>query len=202
MVRLFEICNDCNHENYLSEIFIPLFRMCCCDNTKIVPVFDDRKTGPKTENETEAKNRIKTICALKEDGDYVVPDYLYVTKEYSFYSPEKPILMIETKKPLITYKKDKSAYYCELSISDYEQQLLAEVRNCEPVIFTDGITWMFLKEENGCVTCDSRFGTISLLNLGDDYYNYRKIVNASEVISGWDELKKRINQILISKTLM
>lgn len=47
MNRLFEIINDCNHENYLGEVIIPFLRSCCIEDTKIVPVYDDRASGLK-----------------------------------------------------------------------------------------------------------------------------------------------------------
>ena len=70
--RLFELHHDCNHEHYLSEIFIPFFRMCSTNNTKIVPIFDDRNCGPRTNYETTSQRRMRTICA----GTDVVPDYI------------------------------------------------------------------------------------------------------------------------------
>ena len=42
ITRLIEIHRDCNHEQYLSEVFIPLFQMCCSERLKIVPIYDDR----------------------------------------------------------------------------------------------------------------------------------------------------------------
>ncbi|MCI5618103.1 MAG: hypothetical protein MR352_08515, partial [Ruminococcus sp.] len=40
--KLFKLHYECNHEHYLSEIFIPFFQMCSIENAKIVPIFDDR----------------------------------------------------------------------------------------------------------------------------------------------------------------
>lgn len=200
LTRLFEICYECNHENYLAEIFIPLFRECCCENTKIVPVFDDRKTGPKTENKTDAIKRMETIYGSKEDEEYTVPDYLFVSKDYSFFNPQKPIIIVETKKPILIYKNNKT-YYREFSVTDYESQLLKDIRNCTPVIFTDGITWMFLKEdEMGHLVDENRFEPIRLVQLGNKYYECKEIINAPDKISEWNELKERIRQLLIEKT--
>lgn len=72
MNRLFEIINDCNHENYLGEVIIPFLRSCCIEETKIVPVYDDQASGPKTDNETEIKKRMKTICVKPQiiSGDF------------------------------------------------------------------------------------------------------------------------------------
>lgn len=42
------------------------------------------ETGQKTDNETHALRRMKTICTIKEDGNYVVADYIFVPEDYSF----------------------------------------------------------------------------------------------------------------------
>ncbi len=97
ITRLIEIHRDCNHEQYLSEVFIPLFQMCCSERLKIVPIYDDRSCGPRTENQTESKKRMHTICAHKGDDKHVVPDYIFVPKDYSFSNPIQPLLMVETK---------------------------------------------------------------------------------------------------------
>ena len=174
--RLFEIINECNHENYLGEVIIPLLRSCCIEDTKIVPVYDDRATGPKTENETEIKKRMKIISAPKYNGEYAVPDYIFVPKEYSFRKPMNPYLMVETKKP--TLLKD-GIYYRDLKdqMLENKQQLEAEIKavGCGYVVFTDGITWMFLKIENNKIVESKDFKTIRLVNLLDDYYKANKI---------------------------
>lgn len=174
--RLFEIIYECNHENYMGEVIIPLLRSCCIENTKIVPVYDDRATGPKTENETEIKKRMKTICAPKENGEYAVPDYIFVPKEYSFWKPMKPYLMVEAKKP--TLLKD-GIYYRDLKdqLLENKQQLEAEIQAFGRgyVVFTDGITWMFLKIENNEIIESKDYKTIRLVNLLDGYYKANKI---------------------------
>ena len=176
MNRLFEIINDCNHENYLDEVIIPFLRSCCIEDTKIVPVYDDRASGPKTDNETEIKKRMKTICAPKEDGGYAVPDYIFVPKEYSFGNPKTPYLMVETKKPILW---KNGIYYVDLKnqIPENKQQLEAEIKAFGRgyVIFTDGITWMFLKIENDEIIESEEYKTIRLVNLLSSYYSANKI---------------------------
>lgn len=228
MKRLFEIRQDCNNEHYLAEIFIPFLRMCCTDHTKIVPVFDDRKTGKQnTHNTTQAQKRMKTICAGTE-GDcteterdsYVVPDYIYVSLDYSFDNPTKPYLMIETKNPIIIKNgrniNDDLVYYRDLKdfIKEYEPQLLAEIKACGYVIYTDGIKWMFLEENNGEIVESTKYKTISLVDTGKKYYSTNSITvkhDIKQVDSGvigegicevmddpkeWQELKKTIKDLL------
>lgn len=213
--RLFEIIYECNHENYMGEVIIPLLRSCCIEDTKIVPVYNDRATGPKTENETEIKKRMKIISAPKENGEYAVPDYIFVPREYSFWKPMAPYLMVETKKP--TLLKD-GIYYRDLKdqLLENKQQLEAEIKafGCGYVVFTDGITWMFLKIENSEIVESKDYKTIRLVNLLDAYYKTNKIsikkdtrqVNLSFIDAGihdvdvdpkeWKELKENIKALL------
>lgn len=153
MERLKEIYRDCNQEVYYSEILMPLFRMCCPDGIKIVPVYDDRHTGKKDaskcseEEKSSARKRMETICAKGEDDKYIVPDFIFVPDSYTFDNPIKPVIMVETKKPI--FLKD-GAYYGGvekyLNDSKINAQLVAEARACDgKLIFTDGITWMILE---------------------------------------------------------
>lgn len=220
--RLLEIYNDCNHENYLAEVFIPFFRMCCIDDVKVVPVFDDRKTGRKTENDTDAKKRMQIISAKKYgcENQYVVPDYIYVPREYSFYNPKKPIIMVETKNPCIISKNNKSKgtgyFYRSISdsIEDNENELLSEIQECGLVIYTDGLTWMFLEEKDGKIIESEKYETLSLVNLGDKYYKTNKVekkniekeidltvigigkVSVKDVPDEWEKIIDTIKEIL------
>lgn len=202
--RLFELHYECNHEHYLSEIFMPFFRMCSAENTKIVPIFDDRGCGPRTENETKSKQRMKTICAPnKENGKYVVPDYIYVPLDYSFDNPKKAYLMIETKNPILIRDGNYYRDLCDY-ISEYYHELKAEIETCGYVIFTDGLTWMFLEMNRGKITESEEYKTIRLVNKFESYHKTNRISVKYDIgISGveeepaeWNELKQRINQLL------
>ena len=48
------------------------------------------------------------MCAPKDNDEYVVPDYIFVHKDYSFSNPINPLLMVETKNPVII--KDETFY--------------------------------------------------------------------------------------------
>lgn len=211
--KLFKLHYECNHEHYLSEIFIPFFQMCSIENAKIVPIFDDRGCGPRTIKETISKQRMKTICAKKHDGKYVVPDYIYVPLNYSFDNPQKPYLMIETKNPILI--KDGNNY-ADLSnyITNYYNELKAEIEACGYVIFTDGITWMFLELKNGEITESEEYPTIRLVDKGKSYYKTNEITVKHKTITidldfmnlgvfeveaepeEWNKLKQQINKLL------
>lgn len=131
MDRLKELLRDCLREEYLSEILMPFFRTCCPKNTKIIPVFDDRKSGPKVENETEFKKRMETICASKDDNSYTVPDYIFVSNEYTVSNPIKPLVMVETKMPQTL--RDVNYYrplQDTLKKADIVSELRVEIKCC------------------------------------------------------------------------
>lgn len=172
MNRLNEIARDCGGEIYFAEIFMPFLRMCSPDDAKIIPIFDDRLPGPKTkdENKRDTRERMNIICALNEDESYSVPDYIYVSTDYTFKNPQKPYLMVETKEPIFlkeqTYYRDLKDY-----IDKYKKQLKAQINSCGCVIFTDGITWMFLVDngEDG-IKEHPNYKTIQLLNMQSEKY--------------------------------
>lgn len=149
---------------------------------------------------------MKTICAQNKDNEkYVVPDYIYVPLDYSFDNPKKAYLMIETKNPVFLIK-DGNYYYRDLCdyISKNYHELEAEIKACRYVIFTDGITWMFLEMNSGKITESEKYKTIRLLNKFEAYKKTNRIsVKHGIDISGveekpaeWNELKQRIKELL------
>lgn len=202
MDRLYEIAQDCNQEVYYSEIVIPFLRMCCMKDTKIIPTFDDRNTGPKSDNLSSKKERMRTICAPKENGGYVVPDYVFVPEKYSYMNPCKPYLMVETKCPILPIFKKVGTYYEDLEkhIKNNEQELTAEIKACGCVLFTDGITWMFLvlNERNEIVE-HTDFKAIRLVEQSSSHYNSRRIerkVDIEKKLKEWNKLKETIKNLV------
>lgn len=201
--RFFEIERECGHENYLCEILIPFLRACCPEGVKIVPVFDDRKTGPKTDNITELKRRFDFICAKKKTGKYVVPDYIFVDEEYSFFTPRQPYLMVEAKWP--RFLKDGKCYLnLTKRIKEFETELKPEIEafNIGAVLFTDGITWMILALKDGCIIEKEGYKTKRLFKLSEDetYYrtNYYETVTDDGV---FEEIKQKIKELLLKKRM-
>lgn len=178
---LIDIVRDTAHEAYMMEVILPLLRMCCVDGIKVVPVFDDRAVGRKTEEESFVKKRMKTISA-PSGTSYVVPDYIFVPKDYSYHNPMKPLLMVETKFPNMKIKDDSLQYvYLSDSIPENYSQIEAEIDACKYVVFTDGFTWMFLtKDKNGKITESQNYPSISLLRKGKRNW---KIYKARKKIS-------------------
>lgn len=209
MKRLFELFWECRHENYLSEILIPFFRMCSPEGIKIVPVFNDRKSGPRSKKETKCKQRMDTITASTKPEEYIVPDYIYVSSEYSFDDPVKPYVMIEVKSPVLM-KREEIWYYTDLSyfIRENADELMAEINACEIVIFTDGITWIFLTKEdisnidkikNSKDKSEETFKGFRLVNMFDkEIYGKRmkKVNDKVGKIAEWENLKGWINTLL------
>ncbi|WP_129582136.1 hypothetical protein [Clostridium niameyense] len=216
MDRLYEISQDCNQEVYYSEIFMPFLRMCCTKDTKIIPVYNDRNSGPKSDNPSTNKERMRIICASNENGGYIVPDFIFVPKEYSFINPCKPYLMVETKCPILSLKG--VSYYRDLEdyIRKNKCELTAEIKSCGCVIFTDGITWMFLvlNERNEIVE-HSDFEAIRLVEQYESHYKTRRIkrkvdmkqidlsiINSSGIVDievepqEWNKLKTTIKKLV------
>ncbi len=191
---LIEIVRDTSHEAYMMEVILPLLRMCCVDDIKVVPVFDDRAVGRKTNKERKVLDRMKTISA-PNGSSYVVPDYIFVPKDYSYDNPKKPILMVETKLPNIVIKDD-SLLYVDLndSIRKYDSQIKAEINACKYVVVTDGFTWLFLtKDKNGEII--KAYRSVSLLRKGKrnrKIYEVSKKVNPPE----WEKIPKTIKSLL------
>lgn len=191
---LIEIVRDTSHEAYMMDVILPLLRMCCVDDIKVVPVFDDRAVGRKTNKERKVLDRMKTISA-PNGSSYVVPDYIFVPKDYSYDNPKKPLLMVETKLPNIVIKDD-SLLYVDLmdSIRNYDSQIKAEINACKYVVVTDGFTWLFLtKDKNGKIIKDKE--SVSLLRKGK---RNRKIYEASKKVNPpeWKKIPETIKELL------
>ena len=203
--RLFEINIECNHENYYSEVIVPFLRSCCIEDTKIVPIYNDRATGKKTDIETPLQARMNTICAAKDEGGYVVPDYIFVPQKYSFENPLRPLIMVESKAPII---KNKDSYRDLKSlIGKYQEELKAEIKACKKgyVIFTDGFTWMFLQLKDDEIVESNNYNTIRFLNLGERNrlvykFTVKQKTKSKNVVfeapKEWNELKKTIRSVL------
>ncbi|MBQ1897929.1 MAG: hypothetical protein II163_02035 [Ruminococcus sp.] len=194
--RLIEIVRDTAHEAYMMDVILPLLRMCCVNEIKVVPVFDDRAVGRKTNKERKVLDRMKTISA-PNGSSYVVPDYIFVPKAYSYRNYMKPLLMVETKLPNIVIKDD-SLLYVDLndSFRKYDSQIKAEINACKYVVVTDGFTWLFLtKDKNGEIIEDEAYPSVSLLRKGKcnrKIYEVSKKVNPPE----WEEIPKTIKKLL------
>lgn len=74
------------------------------------------------------------MCVPKDD-EYVVPDYIFVHKDYSFSNPIKPLLMVETKNPVII--KDETFY-----------QKLSDFVDANKVSFLQKLEHVSEREEN------------------------------------------------------
>lgn len=136
---------------------------------------------------------MKIICALKEDGGYVVPDYIFVEQDYSYDNPKNPVLMVETKKPIVIngerYRK------LEESLEKYKSELYEEIKACGCVIYTDGITWMFLEIEDDKIIESKKFETVCLVNLHEKInkvYRFSTLLGTTE----WKQLLQNIRLLL------
>lgn len=176
ILRLLEIHRDCNREQYYAEIIKPFLDMCCPGEMKIIPVYDDRKTGKQEASlTTDYAKRMEIVCAKrsKKTGDYVVPDFIFVPSDYTFTNPKKPIIMVEQKTPMLS---DDGKGYRALSVEylNSKQKLIdelsTEIKACGKVICTDGITWMVLEKRKGKIVKYKDFETICLVEMKEEVY--------------------------------
>lgn len=123
------------------------------------------------------------ICAQNEDESYTVPDYIFVPYDYNFDNPKRPVFMVETK--LLKMLKEGKCYTplkYPLNDKKIKTQLRAEIKSCGKVIYTDGITWMFLTlDGNNQIVQLKGYDTICLLQLKDKYYSAFEAENKQEV---------------------
>lgn len=139
---LWRIKIDCNVEQYYDEIIRPLLVESASkiDNVKVVPTFDTRCRG---------KNKKKYKCVTGEIDQLVWPDYVFVPYNYCHDNPVYPYVKVEFKVPNIGKLEENGTmkyfpiYYKSKKLYD---ELKAELIDC-PLIVTDGITWLFLKEQ-------------------------------------------------------
>ena len=103
--------------------------------------------------------------------------------------------MVETKNPV--FIKDET-FYRKLSdfIVDNERELLAEISSCKYVIFTDGITWMFLEKGDGEIIESKNYPSITLVDFHQAYYKTNYVTRKENEPDEWRNLKKQISAML------
>lgn len=162
---LWTIKRDSNVEQYYDEILRPIFREVVedMDNVKVIPTFDTRYRG---------KNRDKYRCITGDVDKLVWPDYVFVPINYTHDVPVSPYVKVEFKNPKISKKEDGMRYR---SIYDPSLKFYNEIKSElseSPLILTDGITWLFLRESSDIEKIESEEG-IEKLCFVDKERKYR-----------------------------
>ena len=117
------------------------------------------------------------LCSIRfEDKDGKehiggIPDFQFVPSIYSYGTPCQAKVFIEFKAPVFSdegvYKPLRYSKTCEIE---------HEFEKCSKIIFTDGISWYFIKKDK--IECPAEF-----VNLLDDNDH-------------WDELKTKITNFI------
>lgn len=73
---------------------------------------------------------------------------IIVSNVYTYEKPTNPYVIIEVKMPDVDFDKEKIKRYNPLKVENNYEQLQVQFEHCKYIIFTDCITWYFLKREN------------------------------------------------------
>lgn len=134
------IYRDLRREGYYYNLLINLFEECIKSDMKVVPVY--LNTGYKDDG-------IKRLHDRSQYADsHSLQDIIIVPSQYEYEKTTKPYISIEVKKPDILFKSGEIVKYNSLKAEGKKfEQLQAEFRYCKYIIFTDCITWYFLRSD-------------------------------------------------------
>lgn len=193
---LLKIKNDYNVEQYYDEIIRPLLNESVSEmaNVKVIPTFDTRN---------HKEDREKYTCITGDSENLVWPDYVFVPLEYTFGKPVFPYLKVELKIPNFGMKKEKMVYYpmFQKSLNLYKE-LKAELIAC-PLIFTDGVTWMFLDKPEDVDHLDTidKDKKITFFEEYGKYYSGHYVELSKDASERFEKLKEKICVFLIKSEL-
>lgn len=145
---LLTINRDSNREQYYDEIVRPVLKEAAkrVKNAKVVPTFDTRI-------HSNAKGLWR--CVTGPSDNFVWPDYIIVPEEYTHIHPVSPYARVEFKTPNIKVDQGQILYHPMTPVSAKIREELAGELSQSPLIFTDGISWLFLREPEDIKKADS-----------------------------------------------
>lgn len=172
--EIIRIYRDLRREGYYYNLLISLFEECIAHDMKVIPVY--LNTGYK-------EDAIKKIHDRSKYADsHSLQDIIIVPEEYEYENTTYPYISIEVKKPDALFKNGQIIKYNPLIVEGKKlEQLQEEFRYCKYIIFTDCITWYFLKDENKIYIPD-----ICLID--DKQWKQDKAI--------WSNLKEQIKKML------
>lgn len=142
---LWAIRRDCNVEQYYDEIVRPLLKEAAqnVSGVKVVPTFDTRNHRSR-----RRKERYKCITAV--GGRPLWPDYIFVPCAYTDKHPLAPWVKVEFKTPNVEEGSGELLKYVPIEerLKSHRGQIEGNLSTC-PLIFTDGISWLFLSDGSG-----------------------------------------------------
>ena len=154
-----DIYDNARWEAYDDPAIIPVLSSCCeITGTKVVPVHETRKPGKQSNepNKNKKKHFIETYSlteqtVVKKKGMVKeitrrvgIPDYVVVPNESSYDNPLPSIVNVEFKMPI-----NLTSGYKECNPHNYTDEIIHQLRCCKFIIFTDGVTWFFIRNGEG-----------------------------------------------------
>lgn len=73
-----------------------------------------------------------------------IPDYVVVPNESSYDNPLPSIVNVEFKMPI-----KLTSGYKECNPHNYTDEIIHQLKCCKLIIFTDGVTWYFIRNGEG-----------------------------------------------------
>lgn len=136
--EIMRIYRDLRREGYYYNLLILLFEECIKHDMKVVPVY--LNTGYKDDGVKRLHDRSKYA------DSHSLQDIIIVPEQYEYEKTTKPYISIEVKKPDISFENGKIVKYNSLKAEGKKlEQIQEEFRHCQYIIFTDCITWYFLR---------------------------------------------------------
>lgn len=140
--EIIRIYRDLRREGYYYNLLTSLFEECIKCDMKVIPVY--LNTGYK-------ENAIRKVHDRSKYADsHSLQDIIIVPKQYEYENTMAPYVSIEVKKPTISLKDGKIETYKQVDANTdkNKKQLYSEFEYCKYIIFTDCITWYFLKADD------------------------------------------------------
>lgn len=139
--EIMRIYRDLRREGYYYNLLISLFEECITKDMKVIPVYLNK--GYKDDAIEKLHDRTQYA------DSHSLQDIIIVSDKYEYENTMPPYVSIEAKKPNISFKNGKITKYDSLKAEGENlEQLEAEFKYCKYIIFTDCITWYFLKKGN------------------------------------------------------
>lgn len=166
--EVLRIYRDMRREVYYYPLITIFLEGCISDEEKLIPVhenkgYSDSGTGMHNRTKYADKNNLQ--------------DMIIVSSEYTYEHTTSPYVSVEIKMPSISFNEEEILKYTPLEIV---KQLNEQFRYCKYIIFTDCITWYFLKKGQGY---EDKICLLDKLKWKQD----------NEI---WDKLKSKVTEMI------
>lgn len=136
--EIIRIYRDFRREMYYYPLIERFLEEYVIDKLKVIPVYDNK--GYNDDN-PGLHDRSKYA------DSHSLQDMIIVPEQYEYEKTTSPYISIEVKKPDIKFNNREIVKYDLMKIEgDNLNQLNAEFKYCNYIIFTDCIAWYFLEK--------------------------------------------------------